>query len=266
MRELGSPRAAAARCGTRSSTIPNSTRFGSASATAHRGTGKFARQIRPRPNNDNLFLSSVVALDPDTGAYKCHYQETPGETWDYTATQPIILATLTIDGSERQVLMHAPKNGFFYVIGRKDCALLSAQAIVPVTWASAIDMKTGRPIENPAARYQTSSFKATPGPIGAHNWHPMAFSPQTNLVYIPVQDADYEYIADKAFSYRDGRFNVGVAFPALPSDPAVIEQVRNSIKGFLLAWDPVAQREVWRAPHVTAWNGGTLATAGGTCL
>jgi quinohemoprotein ethanol dehydrogenase len=217
----------------------------------------------PETNNDNLFLSSIVALDPDTGAYKCHYQETPGETWDFTSTQPIILASLTIDGGERQVLMHAPKNGFFYVIGRKDCALLSAQPIVPMNWASGVDMTTGRPIENAAARYQASSFKAKPGPIGAHNWHPMAFSPQTNLVYIPVQDADFEYINDKAFSYRGGRFNTGVVFAALPSDPATIEQIRKSIKGFLLAWDPVAQREVWRAPHVTAWNGGALATAGG---
>jgi len=217
----------------------------------------------PETNNDNLFLSSIVALDPDTGAYKCHYQETPGESWDFTSTQPIMLASLTIDGSERKVLLHAPKNGFFYVIDRKDCALRSAQAIVPVNWASGIDMKTGRPVENAAARYKAGTFKSKPGPIGAHNWHPMAFSPQTNLVYIPVQDADFDYINDTRFSYRNGRFNTGVIFAALPPDPAVIEEIRKSTKGYLLAWDPVAQREVWRAPHVTAWNGGALATAGG---
>lgn len=214
-------------------------------------------------NNDNLFLSSIVALDPDTGAYRCHYQETPGESWDYTATQPIVLASLSIGGSERRVLLHAPKNGFFYVIGRKNCALISAQAFAPMNWASGIDMKTGRPIETAEARYQAGSFKAKPGPLGAHNWQPMAFSPQTNLVYIPVQETDLEYINDKAFSYRNGRWNTGILFAALPPDPAVIEDIRKSIKGYLVAWDPVAQREVWRAPHVTAWNGGTLATAGG---
>lgn len=217
----------------------------------------------PDTNNDNLFLSSVVGLDPDTGTYKCHYQETPGESWDFTATQPIMLATLKIGGKERQVLLHAPKNGFFYVIARKDCALLSAEAIVPVNWASGIDMTTGRPIENPAARYEGGSFMAKPSPVGAHNWQPMAFSPQTNLVYIPVQDIDFEYTDDKSFSYREGRWNTGITFPSLPPDPAVIEKIRNSYKGYLLAWDPVGQREVWRAPHVTGWNGGALATAGG---
>jgi PQQ-dependent dehydrogenase (methanol/ethanol family) len=217
----------------------------------------------PDTNNDNLFLASVVALDPDTGQYKCHYQETPGETWDYTATQPIMLATLDFGGSMRKVLLHAPKNGFFYVLDRADCSLISAKAIVPVNWAQGIDMTTGRPIENAAARYRADTYTVFPGPFGAHNWHPMAFSAQTQLVYIPAQHIDFQYSHDPAFTYRGGRFNTGIIFPALPRDPAVIEQIRRSTKGFLLAWDPVAQREVWRAPHATAWNGGALATAGG---
>ena len=214
-------------------------------------------------NNDNLFLSSIVGVDPDTGAYKCHYQETPGETWDYTATQPIILSTLTIDGRERRVLMHAPKNGFFYVIDRDDCGLISAGSIATQTWASGVDGATGRPIENPEARYVATTAIVLPSPFGAHNWHPMSMSPQTGLVYIPVQEMAQDYTNDSAFVYRPGRWNTGTVHAPLPRDPATRSAIRNSMQGFLLAWDPVHQREAWRVHLDAPWNGGTLATAGG---
>ncbi|MBI1186843.1 MAG: PQQ-dependent dehydrogenase, methanol/ethanol family [Alphaproteobacteria bacterium] len=214
-------------------------------------------------NNDNLYLSSVVAVDATTGEYKCHYQETPGETWDYTATQPIILTRLTIEGQERQVLLHAPKNGFFYVIDRTDCGLISAGSIATQTWATGVDMETGRPIENPDARYAVNTSIVLPSPFGAHNWHPMSMSPETGLVYIPVQEIAQDYAQDSEFVYRPGRWNTGTAHAALPDDRAARAAVRNSLKGFLLAWDPVNQREAWRVELPGAWNGGTLATAGG---
>ncbi|WP_135211921.1 PQQ-dependent dehydrogenase, methanol/ethanol family [Vitreimonas flagellata] len=213
-------------------------------------------------NNDNLFLSSVVGVDPDTGEYKCHYQETPGETWDYTATQPIILSTLQIAGQERRVLMHAPKNGFFYVIDRDDCGLISAGSIATQTWASGVDMSTGRPIENAEARYASGTAIVLPSPFGAHNWHPMSMSRDTGLVYIPVQELAQDYTADPAFVYRPGRWNTGTVHAALPTDRATRAAIRNTMNGFLLAWDPVNQREAWRVPLGTPWNGGTLATAG----
>lgn len=214
-------------------------------------------------NNDNLFLSSVVGVDPDTGEYKCHYQETPGETWDYTATQPIILTTLTIGGQSRQVLMHAPKNGFFYVIDRNNCGLISAGSIATQTWASGVDTSTGRPIENAEARFVASTAIVLPSPFGAHNWHPMSMSRQTGLVYIPVQEMAQDYTSDPAFVYRPGRWNTGTVHAPLPDDRATRSAVRNSMRGFLLAWDPVNQREAWRVDLGTPWNGGTLATAGG---
>ncbi|NNC73691.1 MAG: PQQ-dependent dehydrogenase, methanol/ethanol family, partial [Sphingomonadaceae bacterium] len=142
--------------------------------------------LRSNGEGDNLFLSSVVALNPETGEYLWHYQETPSETWDYTATQHIILATLTIDGEERQVLMQAPKNGFFFVIDRTDGELISAKPFVEgINWAEGYG-EDGRPIENPASRfYRTGEpFAAVPGPLGAHNWQPMAFNPLSGLVYI----------------------------------------------------------------------------------
>lgn len=213
-------------------------------------------------NNDNLFLSSVVGVDPDTGAYKCHYQETPGETWDYTGTQPIILTTLNIDGAERRVLLHSPKNGFFYVIDRTDCGLISAGSVATQTWARGVDMSTGRPIENPEARFVAGTAIVLPSPFGAHNWHPMSMSPETGLVYIPVQEMAQDYTSDPAFVYRPGRWNTGTVHAALPDDPATRSAVRNSMQGFLLAWDPVHQREAWRVHLDAPWNGGTLATGG----
>ena len=126
--------------------------------------------IRSPEGGDNLFLSSIVAVRPDTGEYVWHYQTTPGETWDYTATQHMILADLEIEGQTRQVIMQAPKNGFFYVIDRATGEFISANNFVPVNWATSIDPETGRPIEVPEARYGTKEpYFQTPGPLGAHN-------------------------------------------------------------------------------------------------
>ncbi|MBB6122730.1 PQQ-dependent dehydrogenase, methanol/ethanol family [Sphingobium subterraneum] len=229
--------------------------------------GPWNRELRspsiPGRNNDNLYLSSVLGVDPDTGAYKCHYQETPGETWDFTATQPMILTTLKIGGSDRRVLLHAPKNGFFYVIDRTNCGLISAKPFVPVSWATGVDPKSGRPIENPEARFQSAPFLVSPSGWGGHNWHPMSMSRQTGLVYIPVRDAPVHYAADPAFVHREGSYNTGTAYTAFPEGPAAREMIRKLLKGYLLAWDPVQQKEAWRVPLPGIDNGGTLATAGG---
>lgn len=220
--------------------------------------------IRSEGKGDNLFLSSIVAVDPDTGAYKWHYQETPGDSWDFTATQPIILATLKIEGRDRKVLMQAPKNGFFYVIDRQDGKLISAENFVPVNWASSIDLKTGRPIENPDARYTDKPFLASPSANGAHNWQPMAFSPKTGLVYIPAQEVPAFYENEKDFKFRPNTWNLGTFTTKnyLPDDPALIKAIRASLKGQLVAWDPVNQKEVWRHQYDGPWNGGALATGG----
>ncbi len=158
----------------------------------------WAQKWRSPGGGDNLFLSSIVALDAETGEYRWHYQTMPGEEWDYTATQQMILADLTIDGKKRQVLMQAPKNGFFYVLDRKTGELISARNIVPINWASGIDMTTGRPIENPQVRYGEDPVIVSPAAGGAHNWNPMAFSPQTGLVYIPVTETYMAYSAGGA--------------------------------------------------------------------
>ncbi|MCB2051644.1 MAG: c-type cytochrome, partial [Novosphingobium sp.] len=222
-------------------------------------------KVRSEGKGDNLFLSSIVALDPDTGEYLWHYQETPGESWDYTATQQITLATLNIDGQPRKVLMQAPKNGFFFVLDRTDGKLISAKNYVDVNWATGYDLKTGRPIEDPKARYDDGAYVAIPGALGAHNWHPMAFSPQTGLVYIPAHRALFGYEDDKApFKFRPGRWNLAIkgAGAAPSDDPAAFKNVRAMLSGRLIAWDPVKQQEAWGFEYSEPWNGGTLATAG----
>lgn len=215
---------------------------------------------------DNLYLSSIVALDADTGEYAWHFQETPAETWDYTATQNIIMADLEIDGAMRKVLLHAPKNGFFYVIDRETGEFISGAAFVDVNWATGLDPETGRPIEVPEARYYRTGepFMQNPSSGGAHNWPPMAFSQDTGLVYIPAQDVAIPYSQGLSQPYISGTYNSGVALPGGGQmQGEVLAAVHDSMKGYLIAWDPVAQQERWRVHQRAPFNGGVLATGGG---
>lgn len=226
------------------------------------GTGNgspWNRRIRSDGKGDNLYLSSIVALDARTGAYKWHFQETPGEAWDFTATQPIILADLRLDGEVRKVAMQAPKNGFFYVVDRKDGSFISANNFAAVNWATGVDPKTGRPIESPEARYEKTgkSFSLRPAFLGAHSWHPMAFSPKTGLVYIPTQEIPFSYGDQENFTFQPGEFNVG----AMTAEGGV-DAESSRLTGAMVAWDPVKQEEAWRIDQAYPGNGGILATGG----
>ncbi|PKP86951.1 MAG: PQQ-dependent dehydrogenase, methanol/ethanol family [Alphaproteobacteria bacterium HGW-Alphaproteobacteria-17] len=224
---------------------------------------------RSNGEGDNWFLSSIVAVDATTGAYKWHYQETPAETWDYTATQPIILAEQAVNGKPTKVLYHAPKNGFFFTIDRATGKLIDAKPFVDgINWATGYDLKTGRPIENPEARfYKTGKpFIAIPGALGAHNWHPMSYNPATGLVYIPAQQIPQAYIAD--MNELDRRkvvgFNVGTSLTGtmMPDDKAAYRAAVAATTGRLVAFDPRSGKVAWSVDHPAAWNGGTMTTAG----
>jgi len=228
------------------------------------GTGNgspWNRDIRSPSGGDNLYLASLVALNADTGKYIWHYQETPGDHWDYTSTQPMILADITIDGAPRKVILHAPKNGFFFVVDRTNGKFISAKNFVDVNWATGYDAN-GRPIEVKAARGE-AAYDSIPGPFGAHNWHPMSFNPQTELVYLPAQGVPLNLTPEKKFAQNAatpgkfaaaGGWNIGFVLNGEPP--------KNPAFGRLLAWDPVKQKEAWRVEHVAPWNGGTLTTAG----
>jgi len=226
--------------------------------------------LRSGGEGDNLFLSSIVAVNPDTGKYLWHYQETPAETWDYTATQPIIQAELAIDGKMRKVLYHAPKNGFFFVVDRIDGTLISAEPFVDgINWAEGYDLETGRPIENPDARfYKTGEpFIAIPGALGAHNWHPMSYNPETGLVYIPAQQIPQGFdvpVSDIDKKRERLGFNVGIgwAIGQLPDDKEVYKAAIAATTGQLVAFNPKSGKVEWSVDYPAAWNGGTMTTAG----
>jgi quinohemoprotein ethanol dehydrogenase len=220
------------------------------------GTGNPAPSnpaVRSPGGGDNLYTSSIVALDADTGRYLWHYQVNPRDAWDYDSTQQLTLAELTIDGRRRDVLMQAPKNGFFYVIDRHDGKLISAGKIGKVTWAERIDLVTGRPVEAPNVRYETGDTVMWPNPTGAHNWQAMSFSPRTGLVYIP-------YMQNGVHFYRGPpkTGDVLIAGLSIGSFKASAEDG----KGALLAWDPAKQQARWKVQHDMIWNGGVLSTAG----
>ena len=234
------------------------------------GTGNgepWNASIRSPKGGDNLFTSSIVAVNPDTGKYVWHYQETPNDRWDFDSDQQIIAATIPVDGAPRRVLMHAPKNGFFYVLDAKTGKFLSGKPFAPVNWATGLDPATGKPDIVPAAFYDKTGvpFVSVPGAGGAHSWQPMAYSPKTGLVYIPANQAAFPYAAaGKDWKAMPIGFNTGLnnAAVAMPADAKMRAGAMAATTGSLIAWDPVKQRAAWTVQQVGPWNGGTLATAG----
>jgi quinohemoprotein ethanol dehydrogenase len=222
------------------------------------GTGNGGPWPRPGPRSQegaNLFVSSILAVNADTGELVWYYQTTPGDKWDYTAVQDLILADLQIDGRLRKVLMQAPKNGFFYVLDRATGELLSAKNFVTVTWASGVDLKTGKPLETGQADTYDRNKLVYPSVLGGHDWEPMSYSPLTGLVYIPALELPWVY-GPTSTHWFDTDVEGAERAALLAGQPTVQQG------GFLRAWDPVAQKIAWQVEHPAAVNGGTLVTAG----
>jgi quinohemoprotein ethanol dehydrogenase len=232
------------------------------------GTGNgtpWSEKFRSPKGGDNLLTCSIVALKPETGEYVWHYQEDPADAWDFDSAEDIILADLVIDGHVRKVLMQAPKNGFFYVLDRTNGTVIAAKPYTFVNWASGVDLRTGRPVENSVARYQGADpAPIVPGPVGAHSWQPMSYSPITRLAYIPVNDAGFKYKLPDRFEAKKLAPNYGIDVVAagLPQDRKVKKAILATVKGKLVAWDPVQLKAAWTIERPGPWNGGTLATAG----
>ena len=222
--------------------------------------------VRSPGNGDNLFVSSIVAVRPDTGKYVWHYQLAPRDGWDYPATSQIIQATLAIDGKPRKVLMQVPKHGFVYVIDRENGKLISAEKFTTVNWASGYDLKTGRPILTGDGDYSKQPKLVFPGTQGGHNWQPISFSPKSGLLYFGETRLPSLHSNDTTakFAERGRRWNLGERFTvdAAPETKAQLAQLEPFLGGSLIAWDPVTQKKVWQVPHKIISSGGTLATAG----
>lgn len=229
----------------------------------------WTRIIRSPGGGDNLFLSSIVALDADTGKMKWYYQTTPGDNWDYTAVQDIALADMEVDGEMRKVLLQAPKNGFFYVLDRRDGKLLRAHPYATVTWASHVDMETGRPVENPDMDYTEKAKWVLPGPLGAHNWQAMSVDVDSGVVYIPAQDNPLIYGVSEqlkktgVLKHEPGRWNTGIEFGRVTK--MFIDNITEqpTPKGYLKAFDPLTGKDKWSVEIPHYWNGGVLSSAGG---
>nr|WP_095011413.1 PQQ-dependent dehydrogenase, methanol/ethanol family [Tsuneonella mangrovi] len=219
-----------------------------------------------RGDGDALYTASIVAVDADTGAYRWHFQETPEDRWDFDSDAQIMLADLEIGGKMRHVALHAPKNGYFYVLDAKTGQFLNAKPFATQNWTTGIDPKTGKPKINPDARYEKTgkAFISLPGAMGAHTWQAMSMSDKTGLVYIPTNQVAQAYLAQKDWKPTAIGYQIGLdgGKTSLPADKAARAAARAMTTGALLAWDPVKQAKAWSVELKGPWNGGTLATAG----
>ena len=232
--------------------------FGTANGTP------WVAEVRSPGGGDNLYINSIIAVHADTGEYAWHYQETPAGSWDFDATSPLMLADLTMDGAQHRVLMQASKNGFYYALDAATGQLLRAQNFTTVTWATGVDMQTGRPVEVPAARFGKTgrAVVVQPGGQGAHSWHPMSFSRRTGLLYTPMVETSTAFAPNPDYVPREGVGNAGTG-RAPPNVYEGLQDVPRTSRAWLIAWDPVAAREVWRSELRGTVASGVLTTAGG---
>lgn len=223
-------------------------------------------KLRSGGVGDNFFLGSIVAVRPETGEYVWHFQETPMDQWDYTSVQQITTADLMINGVKRHVIMHAPKNGFFYVLDAKTGEFNSGKNYVYQNWAKGLDPKTGRPIYVPEAQYTLTgkSWYGIPGDLGGHNFAAMSYSPKTGLVYIPAQQVPFMYQGAKDFKANHDSWNLGLDMTkiGLEDTPEAKAEYIKQLKGWLIAWDPIKQKPAFTVDHKGPWNGGILSTGG----
>ena len=236
------------------------------------GTGNGApwpRAIRSPEGGDNHFLGGILSLNPHTGRMNWFYQTTPGDNWDFSAAQDMALLDLEVDGTLRKVLFQAPKNGFFYVLDRQDGALLRAAPYATVNWATHIDMATGRPVENPASRYEETPTWILPGNSGGHSWQPMSVDPKIGVAYLAVQDISLlyslaeEFKATGEYAISKTAISLGVELGPRYRELVAAAPPQPESKGYLKAFDALAGEVLWSVERATPYNGGVLATAGG---
>ncbi len=236
--------------------------------------------LKGRHGGDELYTASIVAVHADTGTMAWHYQETPGDRWDFDSTEKFILADLSLEGRQRQVIMHAPKNGFYYVLDRATGELLSAHNYAFVSWTRGIDPKSGRPIPDSRADYDQGPALVFPSESGAHSWQPMTYDAERGITFIPVLEAGNVLVetSDRRAGLVEGQFTTP-AFPPEAYDPKSMASLYGTLptiatlardiktntasRGFLRAWNVAEHRIVWEARTATSWDGGVMSTAGG---
>jgi alcohol dehydrogenase (cytochrome c) len=200
---------------------------------------------------DNLYTSSVLALDPDTGTMKWHFQYTPHDTHDWDANQIQVLADLAIDGRVRKTLITANRNAFYYVLDRVTGEFLHAAAYSKQTWANGIDAK-GRPDPIPGKEPTEDGNLVYPSLQGSTNWPSPSFSPQTGLFYVPVREMGSYYYK------TDVEYEVG-----LPFTGGGERRLADEAWGAVRALDAKTGAKVWDFKLPSPSWAGILSTAGG---
>jgi quinohemoprotein ethanol dehydrogenase len=226
------------------------------------GTGNglpWPAQLRSPGGGDNLFTSSIVAVNAKTGKYKWHYQAVPMDGFDFDNTAPLTMADITVDGQSKHVVMQAPKNGVFYVIEAATGKVVSADPYVPqINWALGFDKANNwKPILNPEANYGKTGKGFYVLPSQAHVWHPQSFNPQTGLMYVPTRRGVGSFVALEGGRILGNQMvDVSMGRPPEGKKPEV-----ENPGVYLLAWDPVARKVAWEQREGNA-GAGTLTTAG----
>jgi quinohemoprotein ethanol dehydrogenase len=232
-----------------------------------------------RHGGDDLYTAAIVAIHADSGTLAWYYQTTPGDRWDFDSAQKFVFARLEFAGRPRQILLQASKNGFLYALDRATGELLAAHQFAAVNWTRGIDAKTGRPMSSTDADYEQAPKLIMPSAVGAHSWQPMALSPKTGLLYIPVREEPMVYVDSTArrAGLVEGWFTTP-AFAPEDYDPKELHSLFGNLPplkslakghdlpppagGALRALDPASGRTAWQIPTASAWDGGVLATGG----
>jgi quinohemoprotein ethanol dehydrogenase len=251
--------------------------LGTGNASPYHGESDRAYQ------GDQLFTASIIAVHVDTGEMAWYYQEVPGDSWDYDSTSKLTLADLQIDGRIRKVIMHAPKDGYFYVLDRATGEFLTGKPFVYINWTKGLDLKTHRPIKEPAADWGSAPALVYPSAFGAHSWQPMSFSPKTGLVYVPVIDAPMVYVntSRRRAGLIEGNFELAFFFPE-DYDPKELESLYGQLplletlspdrmssprsRGLIRAIEPLSGQVVWEQQTASRWDGGVLSTGGNLAI
>jgi quinohemoprotein ethanol dehydrogenase len=221
--------------------------------------------FRSPSGGDNLFLASILAINPDDGKLVWYYQTTPGEIWDYTATQNMVLADVEINGRIRKVLMQAPKNGFFYVLDRATGELISAEKYTRVNWASHVDLKTGRPVLTEQGQWYKDKPKlVVPYLGGGHVWQPMSYNPVTGLVYMPERSVPQVFKTFETYQWLPDVDNTNLDYANMfkfkKNVADQVKQAEDTLRSeSLLAWNPVTQKAAWKFTEGGP-DGGTMST------
>ena len=226
------------------------------------GTGNPAPWNPLGRKGDNLYTNSILAMQPRTGKVVWWYQMTPNDPFDYDGVNELVQAELTIDGTPRQVIMQANRNGFLYLLERATGKLLAANKFVKVTWAERIDMATGRPVwsAETKAALEGKTVQVWPSVVGGKNWHPMSYSPVSQLLYVNTTAFGWDYQPlprEEVANLKPGQPHYGVKRPLvfLYDDP--------NGRGYLRAIDPLTGQSKWAVPFKSPNFSGTLVTAGG---